>query len=224
MKMQQLMTNKLFYKKYPIKVEFRLNGNHYIRTHGANEIQNWPPARLRNPRYRFDPSPNPLSVIEFAKAFAQIESKIPKLRSEGQTFSVFFSDRETLDQIKKSMQKWITKIYAPENEDQFKFFETHNANKVLCKELPYKKFKYKISLTTNVPSNIRERFDQWSTNYGSDLGISKSTQSWLEGTNRYCYHPFIYVTDSKLLSMILLYLGNNIKTVEEYIVKDNINT
>lgn len=218
------MTNKLFFKKYPIKVEFFLYGNHYIKTYGANEIQYWSPNKPLIARYRLESRPSTKEIVEFAKAFAPFESKISRIRSERSHFNVYFSDQETLDQMKHAMKKWIVRIYCPENADQFKFFEEHTANKVLCQQLPYKKFKYKIVLSSNISTDIRVKFDQWLTSSIDHVHLSKSTKFWLQGNTRYCNYPFMYVSNPKILSMILLYLGSNIKAIEEFIVKDNINT
>jgi hypothetical protein len=96
--------------------------------------------------------------------------------------------------------------------------------KVLCTQYPHGKFKYKVFLDLNFETGSRLKFLEWIKKYPDNMKISTTIEKWLGGKRHWIQDPFLYVSDDKNLSMVLLYLGGNHKKVHEFILKSSINT
>ena len=230
MKTLQQTTKRLFYNKWPIKVECYLNGANKIARLGIKDTISWCDNILDDDDYiywgrRTGPSINKIDLKKFAVKIENIlQGKECKIRCEGSHFNIFFSDVGLLDEIQKELYPWIHRVTAPENADQHGFLMENGHKKVLCAQYPHDKFKYKIYVRERMNLDTRKKFVEWLSKYPEKCKVSGNSEAWLKGLKPWVQDPFFYVIDAKMLSMILLYLGDSVKKIQEHILKSDINT
>jgi hypothetical protein len=200
--MQQLTTNKLFYNKYRYKIECNVVGIGYRNTRGGNR-------------------PDTRSFYNLANTFLKQDNI--KTRCENNTHSFFFNDERLIKDLKDKVGPWIVSLTSPANPNELAFLESDGLKKVICDVLPRGGFQYKIHIKSSMPSDARVRFVRWAE-ANNQITYSGKTESWLNGVRVYYPEPFIYVKDSKTLSMVLLMIGNDCRKIEEYITRSSINT
>jgi hypothetical protein len=100
---------------------------------------------------------------------------------------------------------------------------SNSSKKVICDDFPKGKYRYKIYIKTKMTVNTRERFQSWMGNYGDKFDVATSTSKWLSGNKKWVQDPFFYIEDQHMLSMVGMYLGDNVKRVEEFIPRNKIN-
>jgi hypothetical protein len=223
--MKLLKTNKLFYNKWPVKVECYLKGSSKFVRYGPEYTLDWCAGKERDFGYGIDRDVNRAELSKFTlKVISVLEGKDVKIRSEGSHFNIFCADTNTLDTIKKEMAPWIQTITEPESDAEREFLLSSGPKKVLCKEYPHGKFKYKVYIRDRLDVDTRKKFIDWLKKYPDNTNVANNTEQWLLGKKLYIQDPFFYVIDEKMLSMVLLYLGNYCKKTHQYILKSSINT
>jgi hypothetical protein len=70
-----------------------------------------------------------------------------------------------------------------------------------------------------MPSPDREKFWKW-VGGKEQYHISRSTRRFLSGDSWYVQNPFLYAKTTGDASMAVLFLGTNIKHIQEYIASD----
>ncbi len=145
-----------------------------------------------------------------------------QVRTEGSHFNIFCKDKAVLEDIDKNLNRWIRKISGPTSDEELAFLLSNGHKKRLCDKIPKNRFKFKIILRSKFSPDKREQFLSWSNNYLDKVEISYTTKRWLKNERFYAQDPFMYVTDEKMLSMLWLYLGDNIKQVEEFIPRNSV--
>jgi len=219
-----LKTKKLYYNKWPIKVECRLNGASYIARLGPTRFIEWcdddsfPMGFDR--RQGFDKP----SLKKFANTFLEFAEDDLQVRGEGMHFNIFLKDTALLDKIEKKMSTWIFSINKPESDKEFEYLLAHSSKKVLCDNLPYEKYKFKVTLKENIPLETKAKFLEWLLKYKDQALVSKSSLDWLHHKKMWVQAPFFYVETDKHLSMVLLYLGSYVRKTQEFILKSSINS
>ena len=223
MPMQQLVTKKLFFNKWPIKVECYIKGSYRVQRMGALKTLEWCESISA---YADDKNINKFELEAFTKkTIAVLEGEDVKIRTEGNHFNIFCKDINLLENIKKEMKPWIRSVTAPENNEEYKFLIENGHKQIICNKFPYEKFKFRVYIRESLKRDSREQFVRWLEKYPEKIQISVTTKKWLDGNIfHYVQNPFFYVTDEKMLSMILLFLGNGCKKVQEFILKSDINT
>lgn len=214
--MQILNTNKLFYGKWPYKVVCAVKGAwsyRYPRSSKSVSVANaWRPNS---------------EILTFIEDFdiLEIERQHIKLRVENNHFNIFCQDEIILNIIKKKLKKWIVSVYEPATDAEKQYLIDNGNKKILCNTLPLDRYQYKIYLNPHIESYNKLKFWEWLSQYGNDrIRISHDSKHWLLNHIGWIPAPFLYVTDRKDLSMICLYLGSNLKKVEEFVLRDDINT
>lgn len=220
----QEKTKKLFYNKWPMKVECRLYGSSWIARVGTYKFMQWCEEGgfpfNDNGRQRY----NKVELIKFAKTFQQFEGKEFQLRGEGSHFNIYLKDKNLLDDIVKVMTPWLYTVIQPDSDKELEYLLTNSSKKVICKQLPYEKYKFKVTLKENTPSETKIKFLEWLRRYDDKVHVSKSSLAWLEDTRKWVQSPFFYVETEKHLSMVLLYLGSHVRKSQEFILQSSINT
>jgi hypothetical protein len=128
------------------------------------------------------------------------------------------------DHIVQELEQWIVDVQGPDNEEELAYMLANGGKKVVCNKLPHQQYRYKIHFKTSMPADARSKFLSWSENYTDRIFIAESTHKWLVGKKHWAQLPFMYVEDSKTLSMFSLFLGNNLRIIEEYVLRSSINT
>jgi hypothetical protein len=222
MPIQRQKTRKLFYNKWPIRIECRLSKAGTIARIGTEKTLLWLEERTPGNDW-FWKGANISEIRSFVKEFKKFEDKEIQLRGEGSHFNIFLKDKALAENIIKDMKKWIVAVTEPGSEEEYEFLLGHN-KKVICDDFPKGKYRYKIYLRTGMKPEVKTRFKSWMVNYGDSFNIANNTELWLMNKKPYIQDPFFYVLDQHNLSMCGLYLGDNIKKVEEFIPRSRINT
>jgi hypothetical protein len=218
--MQKQKTHKLFYNKWTHKIQCEIKGAWSVNTLILKMINNnnsfkdvWIPRDTDGPELK-----------KFVKAWTNFKGQDLQVRSEYTHFNVFCNDAGLVKKIKTTMKPWIVGITEPANKQEYEFLTSNSSKKVLCDNFPKGKYQYRIYLNTKMPFESRTKFYEWAIRYGDQFNISNTTINWLIGKKYYMQDPFFYIENGPLLTMIGLYLGNNLKRIEEFIPRSNINT
>ena len=227
--MQKHKTNKLFYNKWPIKVECNLQGAYKIKRLGVDRTIKWCHSELSdksswyNDRY-IDKVELSIFATKFKNLSPNINKENVQIRTEGNHFTFFLKDKTILEKIIDELNEWITCVTEPETTEENEFLIANGHKTVLCKHYPYGIYHYKVYIKESTPLTTREQFLTWLTKYESKINVTGvATTKWFSGQNRWGNDPFIYVEDNKTLTMVLLFLGNYIRKTQEYILRDDIN-
>jgi hypothetical protein len=208
MSIKVLATNKLYYRKWIYKVECVVEARVYsLKYHWYKSFAELGPA-----------------LKAFAKDIEFLEGQDIQTRVENRTYTIFCRDENLLKEIVTRLEKWIYAIYRPESEAEKQFLLEKGHTKILRDEYFKGTYRYRVYINNRLDFDNRHRFWEWLQKYDESLiYLNGSTKTWLSGTLPYLYSPFIYIADPSMLSMVYLYLGNNIKSTDEFILKDNIN-
>lgn len=222
--MLQQTTNRLFYNKWPIKVECRIRGASFLNRNGINKT-----IRVCDgERSLYDFEKKNIDRVDLKKFANQvrpiIETGNVQIRSEGSHYNIFLADKQLLTSIQKNLYPWITQITSPSTDEEYDFLMDNGHKKVLCDHLPHNKYVYRVYLKERTNKDIGYKFLKWSEKYPDTIKIAKTTSEWLEGRKFYIQSPFFYVENAKTLSMVLLFLDGNHKKIQEFILKSSINT
>ena len=139
-----------------------------------------------------------------------------KIRNEGDKLAFFTNDKKLWENFCGTFKDQISEIVWPKNEQHEQYFNEH-PNNIICKQLPYSKYRYKINLKGHVVK--QEGFGEWIQNYKGDL---KASGNLIDGIKRGYYYSdgkFLYSTNSEMMLLLQMYLGDSIKTIQEYITE-----
>lgn len=218
-------TNKLFYRKFPYKIELACKGAEYVKRFSHDEIgklcsEKSPPSYFR---FRDFTQKQKDALVTFSEKVSPLLNKGYQIRVEMNTVNFYLEDRSEYDSLLTHLSGLIKSVTEPaSDEDLEKLFSKNHI--VVCDQLPHRKYAYKVMLTGNFPIEQREKLASWMENYGESFRIPRKTRHWLHGVG-YCYDPFMYVESSKQLMMLHIYLGDKIRKTYEFVLRDTaINT
>lgn len=163
---------------------------------------------------------NPLILLGVKSSLSKEYTGSVKTRVENKTLNIYTNSKEILDTLSLKLKECIVKIAKPETSEYETFLLSSNGRKILCKKLPKNTFKYRIFLRTGIKSDTKSVLLSWSEKNSGKIQLSKTTKSWLKGERRWIQDAFLYVDDSKTLSMIGLIIPENVKKIEEFVIKD----
>jgi hypothetical protein len=221
-------TNKLFYNKYPYKLECFIRGASYVTRNGPKEaLEICNSDREFYYGWRGNPTINKVELAIFIKAARRYITKEKqldiKIRTEGGHFNVFCKDVALFEKIKKSLEPWAKFVTEPASDKILSFMLNNGPRKVVVKQLPLNLYKYKITMRSTVPAEVKENFVKWTNKYAEDtFRISSTTKKWLGNAGGYKQDPFFYVQDNSALTITSLYLGSHIRKIEEFVIADSI--
>lgn len=208
MKIQK--TNKLFYNKYPYRIECRVKGSEYINKCGQTSL----PIN----KFYFDHLTK--KEKESLKLFAPVVKPLfegnYKIRQGCGNFGVYAKDKDEMENIKQILGTWISSITEPDSDDELNVLSAAN-HKILCHRYPHRKFKYKVLLRSNLNVMEREKLSNWINLNTDKCRLCKRTKFWIDRERKWCFEPFMYVESSKELMMINLLLSDGVKKTYEYI-------
>lgn len=213
-------TKRLFFGKWPFKVETQVPGAAFFMRRGADETRKFC-LGLSDSLYR--PNYSDLEkkkLLQFISDFEKLSVENIKVRAEWNTLNFYTDTFDSYSTIKKTLEYWIVKLTEPANLEELELLMNSNTRKVMCNKLPYDKFQYRIVLKPSMPTGIREKFLEWANNFPDAIQSTEKTLQWLHGEQRYLQDPYIYVEDPKQITFIKLLLGQYIARCEEYVVRD----
>ena len=212
--MNPKVTNKLFYGKWIYKVECHIPHARYLR-------YGWKPFSWYSKMTEAD-----LDNFSLIKEKLAVYTKDEiAYRTENNFLSIYSRDPTILDKILKDFESYVTEVWKPASPEDEKFLIDQGRKKVVCDSFPKEKFQYKIFLKNNIPPDIRKDIYHWlERQTGHNIHVSPTTIKWLDGSIYWTNTPFMYVSDPKVLSIVVLMIDKNIRLIEEYVLRSSINT
>ena len=218
-------TSKLYYGKWPYKIACYLPKSCMIVRIGPTKFRPWIELTSNykhwavNQNITTEMKENLVRFLDHVEPFLDKDLQV---RTEGAHFNIFCRDTLLRDRIIKALNEWITDVYEPESDEELAFIMSNSNKKIVCNNLPYEQYRYKVYIKTSMPEVSRGQFLSWIKKYPDTTHISDSSQYWLNNQKYWMQSPFMYVEDDKTLAMIGLFLGHNVKKVEEFILRSSI--
>jgi len=221
MKISKNHQNKLFYNKWMYRVRCKSEFATEIRVVAKYGIEG---AKLFYPKnnklHRGEKEISDLTNL--MKEF--FEGEQYQVRIEGSRFSIFCNDIAEINRIQTVLNAYIKDVYGPTSPEEVELLTT-NKRKTICNQLPHKLYTYKLFFNPSMTADVRKSFYEWISKYPSDkVKLSRKTSKWLSGYIHWNYAPFLYVIDGPMASMVTMHLGTDIKSIEEFIPRERINT
>jgi hypothetical protein len=217
--MKVYQTNRLFYGKYPYRVETVVVGASRLNFWGVDKTM----AFCRNEIHvhiweKFSPIEK-TNLYKFAESIKECRELGIKTRAESETMNIYCLDLATYNIVKEKFKKWVYSITAPANNDVLTKLSSKPLQR-LCKQLPHNRYTHKVILRQQMPDYQKLKFAEWLNSYKDSIKPSNGTLKWLNGTNNYLQDPFVYVDNSKQLTLVGMFLGDNLRKVQEFVLQD----
>ena len=221
MNLPKQTTSKLFFGKWPYKIRCVCAGSWMIKRLGIPQTVDY--CTVNSKGVRFSSSIDKVKLLKFLNAVDPFLDKEIQIRVEGGIFSIYCKDDTLFDRMSKELSSWISMIYTPATTEEADFMINATNKRVLCNNLPFDKYRYKVYIKQNMPVSARASFKTWSKHYTEKIKSTGAASNWFNGVNS--YNPLvIYVLDQPTLSMVGLFLGSNLSKVEEFIPRSSINS
>lgn len=220
-------TSKLYYGKWPYKIACFLPKSCMIVRIGPSKFRPWIEQINNYKHWSMNQTiTNEMkeSLVRFMDHVEPFLEKDIQIRAEGSHFNIFCRDTLLRDRMVKALNEWITDVYGPESDEELAFMMSNSNKKIVCNKLPYEQYRYKVYLKSSMPMDSRNQFLSWILKYPDTTRVSDTSQYWLNSKKYWMQSPFMYVEDDKTLAMIGLFLGSNIKKVEEFILRSSISS
>jgi hypothetical protein len=221
---QKLKSSKLFFNKWPYKVECIQPGASRVIHSGVGLCRQWCETGkgLSFNRYSQGVADKDryLKFINAVEPFLDRKEDI-QIRVENSHFNLFCKDPAVLEEIEDAVSQWVRKISGPTTQEELEFLLSNGHKKILCDTYPKEMYKYRVIFKSRFPADKRLAFVAWADKYGHSILISETSRRWLTGSRHYAQDPFMYVVDDKMLSMVGLYLSGYVKKTEEFILREN---
>jgi hypothetical protein len=221
---KKLKSSKLFFNKWPYKVECIQAGASRVVHSGVGLCRQWCET---GKGMRFNPydtrildAKKFLSFIDAVEPFLDRKEDI-QIRVENSHFNLFCRDVSVLEEIDDALDQWIRKISGPTTQEELEFLLSNGHKKILCDTYPKEMYRYRVFFKSKFSPDKRSAFLTWADKYGNSIVISETSRRWLMSQRHYAQDPFMYVIDDKMLSMIGLYLSGYVKKTEEFILREN---
>jgi len=220
--MKRQSTNKLFFGKFPYKVELKIKGAPVIKYRGVPWVKQY--CTVDNffvPQYRggYWNDIDKVVLHKFVTTLEPYLAKGIKTRAENSTFSLYPADANTCEELEKVFNWCLIDVWAPESSVESEFL-AGNRNKTIVEKLPYSKYAYRVEFKNQIPDNLKAQCFNWMSNYhDNQLKISRNSRLFFLNKKKMYSRPFIYIEDVKMLTMLSLILGDKIVKVTEYIPK-----
>lgn len=219
--MKVYQTNRLFFKKFPYKVETMCLGASMIKRTGLEETLAFCDDQTTHRYYhtRNYTLADKKDLKKFVKAVEPFITKDIQLRAEMNNLSFFLTDKDAYLNLIKAARPWIKSITEPANDTDLESLQSKNSL-VICDNLPHNKFKFRIYLRYQMPHHVRLKFLEWAKNYEDHIKISKRTKKWMEMGESYLQDPFLYIEDQSNLLMVSLFLGEYRRSTQEFVLRN----
>ena len=231
MKILKLASSKLFYNKWPYKIECYIIGAGRLRWQGVEttkkfclgkstpRLWNW----QSNDKLNKEDKDALLAFTTGLEPFLELKDQL-QTRVEGRRYNIFCKDPVLLENIYKAVAPWVERVSGPTTEEELDYLLDNGHKKILRDVLPKDGYKYKVYIRESWSLEGRAAFAEWADKFPDTINISQSSKKWLDGKQRWLYNPFMYVKDNKTLTMVGLFTSGNVKRVEEFVLRSSINT
>ena len=147
-----------------------------------------------------------------------------QIRVEGAHFNIFLKDKALLDKLSVDLDPWVRAIYGPSTDEELGFIINNGHKKRVCAAYPKEKYQYRIYIRERMKVDLRDSFYTWTKKYSNKIDMPPATTRWLSGDRAWAQNPYIYLEDGPMLTMTSLFLGDNVRIIEEFILRSSINT
>jgi len=234
-------TSKLFFNKFKYKAVVKTPRTSYLRYASRSEIEKLFSAErleewsgISNPNHSYHYANMNLDLHEgrykankevwenrftLYKLYNWITTnynKDSKIRNEGNKLAFYTNDESLWLDLTNTFKNEINEIVWPKNEAHSKFFD-ENPTTIICKKLPYDKYRYKINLRGKVVHQAG--FSEWISNYNGELKASGNLTNSIRRGYLYSDGKFLYSTNSEMMLLLQMYLGDTIRNIQEYITE-----
>ena len=231
MQIQKLPSSKLFYNKWPYKIECYIIGASKLRWLGVETTKDFclgkPTPTLwswqSNDKLSPDDKTNLLHFTNNIEPFLELKDQL-QVRVEGRRYNIFCKDSVLLENIYNAVSPWVQQVSGPTTEEELNYMLDNGHRKILRDVLPKDGYKYRVYFRESWSMESRIAFAEWAAKFPDTINISNSSKKWLDSKHRWVYNPFMYVKDEKTLTMIGLFASGNVKRVEEFILRENLMT
>jgi len=222
---QKLKSSKLFFNKWPYKVECVQAGASRVIYSGVGLCKQWCETgkgiRFGSYDLKTTDADKFLKFVNSVEPFLDRKEEV-QIRVESSHFNLFCKDINVLEEIDDALDQWIRKISGPTTQEELEFLLSNGHKKILCDTYPKDMYKYRVFFKNKFSLDKRLAFLTWADKYGNKLIISGNSRKWLSGKSYWVDNSFMYVIDDKMMSMLGLYLSGYIKKIEEFILRENV--
>lgn len=238
-KLKTQHTSKLFYKRFKYKAVVRTPQTSFIRyatrkdiehLFNSEKIEQWRGPAIHQSLSPYISTTNDWKVDSRRKTWdnrftlyklytwiqTHYDNQKHTIRNEGDKLALFTNDKLIWENFCGAFKNHINELVWPKNEFHDQYL-THNPNNIICKKLPYDKFRYKINIRGKVES--QDGFADWIKNYNGDLKASEKLLTGIRRGYYYSDNKFLYSTNSEMMLLLQMFLGNSIKDIQEYITE-----
>lgn len=146
-----------------------------------------------------------------------------KSRTEFRKTSIFTSDKDIYDKLLFTYQRFILETWEPKNLQDLEVLENNNRI-ILVDKLPFNNYSFKVYFH-HMKIERLQILSSWLDKYPKSMyKVSKQNFQYIQLQKRWSWNPYILIADSKMLIMLKLVMSNDIKKVEEYVLRESINT
>ena len=229
MQIQKLSSSKLFYNKWPYKIECVIRGANRVSLTGIEKTKELCLGISQNPTPYWSRSAlnkeEMADLLEFTYAvepFVGLKDQL-QIRCEGSHYNIFCNDLVLLETIHDALQPWIRRVVGPTTDEERDFMLDNGYKKILRDKLPHGEYQYKVYFKLLWDTADRRDFFKWATQRPDLFIIKHGTEKWLQGL-RWVHNPHMYVKDAKTMTMLGLKISGYVKRVDEFILRENLMT
>jgi len=139
-----------------------------------------------------------------------------QIRNEGDKLAFFTNDKEKWESFCGAFKNNISELVWPKNEKHEQYLD-NNPTHIICKNLPYNKYRYKINLRGRVAR--QEGFKEWIENYKGELKVSENLITGIKRGYYFSDGKFLYSTNAEMMLLLQMFLGDSIRSIQEYITE-----
>lgn len=207
-----LTTSKLFYGKWPFKLVVSV------------ERAAWLKMVQKNPDWQSKVDLQDVKAV--AKLLESFDSTEYATRGEHTRLSIFFKDITLKDKFVDVFKSRCLQFWGPGTDEELKTLVNHGRKFVIKNQLFKRKYRFKVTFKPTASDNERLSVKNWMQNNCDRFDANQSARIWLEEGHKRWWNAsyYLYVTDDKLLAMLVLSAGNAIKLIEEVKLRTEINT
>jgi len=229
MQIQKLSSSKLFYNKWPYKIECVVKGASRISLTGIEETrslclglrQNATPYWSLSALNKEEMS-DLLAFTYAVEPFVGLKDQL-QIRCENSHYNIFCKDLVFLETIHNALEPWVYRVVGPTTEEEREFMLDNGYKKILRDTLPYGDYQYKVYFEPLWNTADRRDFFKWATQRPDLFIIKTGTEKWLQGS-RWVHDPHMYVKDAKTMTMLGLKISGYVRRVDEFILRENLMT
>lgn len=228
MKIKQRESLKLHYGKYTYKVLlnnqlssiFSAHRTEQYRDRVLNELQvdHDKGNVLKLARWRVG---TPIDTVDFenAKYLSQLfkhHSDYRKRVEFGDQIIIYTSDEDMVNELVDNLSNCIKEIHRP--KEGIEAFLTQNIGTAIVKTPPEHEFRVYLN-----GKHIDPSFANWLRSNSDKCKVGEMTLQNIENSSYYTNNSYFYIKNDKVLTMIRMIVGHNIRKVERLVYQGDID-